>query len=93
MTRGAALLIALGFAVGAFLHGGIWEYGDGFIFNRFNGRVIYVEIPGADEAVHLAFDPGVPAGARRGSRHPHAAHLARSVRGHRSELARVRSSY
>lgn len=53
MTRGAALLLSIGLAAAAFLYGGIWEYGDGFIFNRFNGQVIYVELPEAEEAVRL----------------------------------------
>lgn len=52
MTRGAALLLALGIAGAAFLYGGVWEYGDGFIFNRFNGDVIYVTLPD-EEAVRL----------------------------------------
>ena len=53
MTRGAALLLALGFAAAAFLYGGVWEYGDGFIFNRFSGQVVYVDVPNDDEAVQL----------------------------------------
>ena len=54
MTRGAALFLAIGFAAAAFLYGGVWEYGDGFIFNRFNGQVIYVDLPDSEEAVRLA---------------------------------------
>ena len=55
MTRGAALLLAMGFAAAAFLYGGIWQYGDGFIFNRFNGEVIYVDLPDSEDAVSLGF--------------------------------------
>jgi len=55
MTRGAALLLAMGFAAAAFLYGGVWQYGDGFIFNRFNGEVIYVDLPESEESVRLGF--------------------------------------
>ena len=61
MTRGAALLLAIGFAAGAFLYAGIWAYGDGFIFNRYSGEVIYVQLPDDD-------DINLPA---RASHHPH----------------------
>ncbi len=53
MTRVAALFLALGFAAAAFLYGGIWAYGDGFIFNRFNGEVIYVDLPEDEDAVRM----------------------------------------
>ena len=56
MTRGAAFLLALGFAAAAFLYGGIWEYGEGFIFNRFSGQVVYVDLPEDDDAVQLRTD-------------------------------------
>ena len=52
MTRGVALLLAIGFATGAFLYAGVWAYGDGFIFNRYSGEVIYVQLP-EDDDVHL----------------------------------------
>jgi hypothetical protein len=45
MTKGAAFLLALGISLAALLQGGIWEYGDGFLFNRFTGNVIYVRLP------------------------------------------------
>ena len=54
MTRGVALLLALGLATAALLYGGVWEYGDGFLFNRFNGDVIYVDIPDYEDAVSFA---------------------------------------
>jgi hypothetical protein len=47
-----ALLLAIGFATGAFLYAGVWAYGDGFIFNRYSGEVIYVQLP-EDDDVHL----------------------------------------
>jgi len=52
MTRGAAFLLALGIALAAVLHGGIWEYGDGFLFNRFTGGIIYVRLPEGDSIDH-----------------------------------------
>lgn len=56
MTRGAALLFALGFAGAALLYGGVWQYGDGFIFNRFNGEVIYVDLPEDDDMARMPAD-------------------------------------
>jgi len=52
MTKGAALLLGLGISLAALLYGGIWEYGDGFLFNRFTGNVIYVRLPDSDPLDH-----------------------------------------
>jgi hypothetical protein len=52
MTKGAAFLLAIGLAVAALMHGGIWEYGDGFLFNRFTGNVVYVRLPESDTLDH-----------------------------------------
>ncbi len=46
MTRGVAFILAFGLALSAFLYGGVWVYGDGFIFNRFDGRIIYADVQG-----------------------------------------------
>ena len=51
MSRGASVFLAIGLALAGGLYGGIWEYGDGFIFNRFNGDVIYVDLPDTEDAV------------------------------------------
>ena len=50
MTRTTAFLLALGFVGGALAYGGLWVYGDGFIFNRFTGTVIYVDLPEEEDA-------------------------------------------
>ena len=53
MSRGASVFLAIGLALAGALYGGIWEYGDGFIFNRFNGEVIYVDLPDEEDAVRF----------------------------------------
>ena len=50
MTRTTAFLLALGFVGGALAYGGLWVSGDGFIFNRFTGTVIYVDLPEEEDA-------------------------------------------
>ena len=55
MTKGAAFLLGLGISVAALLYGGIWEYGDGFLFNRFTGNVIYVRLPDSDPLDHTNY--------------------------------------
>ncbi len=45
MTKGPAFILAVGATCAALAYGGIWMYGDGFIFNRFTGTVIYVDLP------------------------------------------------
>ena len=74
MTKGAALLLAIGFACGAVLYGGIWVYGDGFIFNRFSGQVIFVDLPVDEDAVRLPADLTPPPGTRNHSRRASAGH-------------------
>lgn len=49
MTRGASFVLAVGATCAALAYGGIWMYGDGFIFNRFTGTVIYVDLPEEEE--------------------------------------------
>lgn len=56
MSRTTALVLALGFVAGMFVYGGVWAYGDGFVFNRFTGTVIYVDLP-EDEDVAIAHRP------------------------------------
>jgi hypothetical protein len=53
MTRVASVFLAIGLALAGGLYGGIWEYGDGFIFNRFNGEVIYVDLQDEGDAVRF----------------------------------------
>lgn len=51
MTRGAAFVLAVGATCAALAYGGIWMYGDGFIFNRFTGTVIYVDLPEEEDTL------------------------------------------
>jgi len=49
MTRDVAFVLAAGATCAALAYGGIWMYGDGFIFNRFTGSVVYVDLPEEEE--------------------------------------------
>lgn len=62
MTRGAAFVLAAGATCAALAYGGIWMYGDGFIFNRFTGTVIYVDLPGEEEDTLDARATRLPSG-------------------------------
>lgn len=49
MTKDVAFVLAAGATCAALAYGGIWMYGDGFIFNRFTGSVVYVDLPEEEE--------------------------------------------
>ena len=51
MTKGPAFVLAVGATCAALAYGGIWMYGDGFIFNRFTGTVIYVDLPEEEDTL------------------------------------------
>ena len=87
MSRGASVFLAIGLALAGGLYGGIWEYGDGFIFNRFNGDVIYVDLPDTEDAVGFDMNRSGRASRLESARASLRADSWRSRWGHFRELS------